>query len=145
MLDDGGEDGLTAGLQFPEGGEPLLDGGDLHLVEVAVGLLAITRDEGNGAPLFKQPGHRRDLPCGDVQLRGEIRQEALEVHGLSLRQLDVGLGAKIGHVVGNGLAALGVEEEGGDLVVEFLKGGGAPLLLAGLDDDVVAEGRLQDV
>ena len=85
LLDDGGEDGLAAGLEFPMVGQTLLDGGNLHLIEVPVGLLAVTGDEGDGAALLQKLRHRRDLTRRDVQLRGQIRQQARDVHA-TLRQ-----------------------------------------------------------
>ena len=40
--------------EFAEVGELLLDGANLHLVEIAGGLLAITCDEGHGAAVIEQ-------------------------------------------------------------------------------------------
>ena len=68
LLDDGGEDGFATGLQFAMVGQALLDGANLHLIEVAVDLLAVARDEGDGTPFAQQFSHGSNLPGGDVQL-----------------------------------------------------------------------------
>ena len=63
---NGLEDGLFAGLEFGEAFELLLDGGHLHLVERAGGLLAVAADEGDGGPFAQQADGPFDPGQGDL-------------------------------------------------------------------------------
>ncbi len=74
---DGLEDGLLAGLEVGVVGQALLDLADLHFVEVAVRLLAVAGDEGDGAPV-----RQKFLDGGD--LRGAHADFGHEA-GLNLR------------------------------------------------------------
>ena len=54
LLRDGGEDGFAPVCEIAEIRQLLLDGADLHLVEIAGRLLAIARDEGDRAAVVQQ-------------------------------------------------------------------------------------------
>lgn len=65
------ENGAFAGFEFGEAFELLPDGGHLHLVERAGGLLAVAADEGDGGPFAQQADGPFDPGQGDLQLTGD--------------------------------------------------------------------------
>ena len=74
LLLDGGEDGLAAAEEIAEVGELLFDGANLHLVEIAGGLLAIASDERYGAALVEQTDDRDQRVHGDIEGVGDLQQ-----------------------------------------------------------------------
>ena len=71
LLLDRGEDGGLAGLQFPQVGQPGLEGAQLGIVETAGDLLAVAGDEGHGVALIEQVHGGRHLRLGDPEFPGD--------------------------------------------------------------------------
>ncbi len=67
LFGDGGEDRLAAVDEVAEIGEVLFDRADLHFIEVAGGLFAVTRDEGDGAAVVEQLDDGGDAAHRQVQ------------------------------------------------------------------------------
>ena len=79
---DGREHRLLAGFEFGEPVEPLLDGGDLHLVERAGRFLAVAADKGDRRPFAEQthgPLHlvQRNLQSSGYDLFDHVRKNVL--------------------------------------------------------------------
>ena len=77
LLLNGLQDRRAAVLQFGVVAQALLDLRDLHLVEVAVDLLAVAGDERNRVPLAQQLRDGGDLPAGNPQFGRKARQHLL--------------------------------------------------------------------
>src|SRR5690606_13406489 len=71
LLADGGEDRGAPILQLPQVGEPLLEGAQLRVVEVAGGLLPVSRDEGHRGALVEERHGGRDLGGARAELDGD--------------------------------------------------------------------------
>ena len=78
LLEDGGEDRLAAADEIAEVGELLFDVADLDLVESSGGLLAIARDEGDGAAFVEQLDDRTREARGILRVWAMCRRMAGE-------------------------------------------------------------------
>ena len=77
---DGLENRRPAILEFGVVAQPLLDLGDLDLVEVAMHLLAVAGDERNRVTFTQKLRDGGDLPAGNPQFGREARQHLLLIH-----------------------------------------------------------------
>ena len=70
LLADGGQDGIAPFVQLLESDEEVADGGNLHFVEAACGLLAVAGNEGDCSPLLQEFDGFLDLTDAEAEMLG---------------------------------------------------------------------------
>ena len=75
LLKNRGQNGLASACKLAKVAELFLDVADLHLIQIASGFLAVTRDEGHGAAFVQERNDRAERGAGDIEGLCEVQQD----------------------------------------------------------------------